>query len=47
MKLTHFLSRLARRAPAPQPSREWLSNLSPREWADLPTHHPRRDSDAQ
>ena len=28
------------------PSRDWSSQFTPREWADLPVHHPRREDNA-
>lgn len=36
----------ARRRPAQRkPARDWTNMLTPRDWADLPTYHPRRNED--
>ena len=41
MKLTiPFLSRKRQRKPT---HGDWVQALTTRDWADLPTHHPRRD----
>lgn len=46
MKMKDLLNKLrARAAGKPQP-RDWSAGWTPRDWADLPTHHPRRDGDA-
>lgn len=38
--LSKFVRRLvARTSPTPRPSRD-MDNLSLRDWADLPVHHP-------
>ncbi|MGV3490234.1 MAG: hypothetical protein ACO1OG_02845 [Devosia sp.] len=29
-----------------KPVRVWTETMSSRDWADLPTHHPRREEDA-
>jgi hypothetical protein len=44
MKMRDFLDRLKSRQPKPS-TRDWSSNWTPRDWADLPTHHPRRETD--
>jgi len=38
--------RRKRTRPTSPQSRDWESSLTPRDWADLPTHHPRRDESA-
>lgn len=46
MKMRDLLSKLRdRNANKPKP-RDWTNNWTPRDWADLPTHHPRREDDA-
>jgi len=41
--LTKFVRRLvARTSPTPRSNRD-MDNLSLRDWADLPVHHPRSD----
>jgi len=46
MNMRELFGRLKRRStPKPQ-QRDWTNNWSSRDWADLPTHHPRHDSDA-
>ncbi|HWA42951.1 MAG TPA: hypothetical protein VHA10_07055 [Hypericibacter adhaerens] len=43
MKLSMFFARPRRaRKPARPVERDWTAGLSPRDWADLPTHHPRQ-----
>ena len=35
-----------RRRPAPRkPARDWSNSFTPRDWADLPVYHPRRNED--
>jgi hypothetical protein len=49
MNMRDLLSRLTRRPPGKPrttPARDWTANWTPRDWADLPTHHPRDESDA-
>lgn len=45
MKMRDLLSKLRNRSPKPQ-ARDWSNSWTPRDWADLPTHHPRREDDA-
>ncbi len=33
------------RAPR-KPNRDWSRSFTPRDWADLPVHHPRQDDEA-
>ena len=40
------LFRRARTRPGASPQRDWSSQFSPRDWADLPVHHPRREDSA-
>jgi hypothetical protein len=43
MKLAMIFMRGRRtRKPKPAVVRDWTANWSPRDWADLPPHHPRR-----
>lgn len=49
MNMRNLLSRLTRRPPSKTraaPMRDWTSSWTPRDWADLPTHHPRDESEA-
>jgi hypothetical protein len=50
MNMRELFGRLKRRTPtepkAGAPRRDWSSEWTPRDWADLPTHHPRQESDA-
>jgi hypothetical protein len=41
-----MLFRRKRTRPTVTSARDWASNLTPRDWADLPTHHPQRDDAA-
>lgn len=47
MNMREFFGRLKRRSPSkPRTSdtgRDWSTEWTPRDWADLPTHHPRSD----
>lgn len=45
MKLSMFFARPRRaRKPVQRPvDRDWTATWSPRDWADMPTHHPRQD----
>ena len=46
MTMREMFERLRRRrAPRPQ-QRDWTSTLTPRDWADMPIFHPRRDEDS-
>ena len=40
-----MLFRRKRTRPTTTHSRDWAS-LTPRDWADLPTHHPQREDNA-
>jgi hypothetical protein len=40
------LFRRARTRAGTSPQRDWSSQFTPREWADLPVHHPRREDSA-
>jgi hypothetical protein len=49
MNMREFLNRLAPRPQArPRVTRttDWTTSFTPRDWADLPVYHPRRESDA-
>jgi hypothetical protein len=51
MNMRELFGRLTRRTPSKSNPRtsvsfDWTNSLSPRDWADLPTHHPRNESDA-
>ena len=46
MNMRELFGRLKRRPAAKPQQRDWTHSLTPRDWADLPTHHPRRESDA-
>ena len=41
-----MLFRRKRARPMSTQSRDWASSLTPRDWADLPTHHPHREDSA-
>jgi hypothetical protein len=45
MALKHIFAPLRRRATQ-KPARDWSNTLTSRDWADLPTYHPRREEDA-
>lgn len=45
MKMKHLFSKLRNRSPKPK-ARDWSTSWTPRDWTDLPTHHPRREDDA-
>jgi hypothetical protein len=48
VNLRDLLDRLTRRPPSKPratPARDWTSSWTPRDWADLPTRHPRDESD--
>lgn len=44
--MRNFLTKLKGRRAARPAHRDWTSNLTPRDWADLPTFHPRREDEA-
>ena len=45
MKMHEILRHLKPRSPKPRVSaRDWPTDWTPRDWADLPTHHPRQDA---
>jgi hypothetical protein len=51
MKMRDLLNVLKHRAPskpraAGAASRDWTNTWTSRDWADLPTYHPRKESDA-
>ena len=46
MKMKDLFSKLRSRSPKPKAARDWTTNWTPQDWADLPTHHPRREDDA-
>jgi hypothetical protein len=51
MKMRDLINRLKHRGPsAPKATspvrRDWTNSWSARDWADLPTYHPRNESDA-
>ncbi len=45
MNILELFGRTRRRTPARpgERARDWAAGWTPRDWADLPTHHPRRD----
>lgn len=45
MALKDIFSPIRKRAQR-KPARTWSSTLTPRDWADLPVYHPRREEDA-
>jgi len=47
MKMRDLLSKLRHRSPSKPKTSDWSTNWTPRDWADLPVHHPRRDDDAR
>ena len=46
MNMRELFGRLKRPSQPKPRQRDWTTNWSPRDWADLPTHHPRSESDA-
>jgi hypothetical protein len=46
MNMRELFGRLKRRPQTKPQQRDWTNTLSPRDWADLPTHHPRSEADA-
>lgn len=46
MKMKDLFSKLRTRPASKPKARDWSSSWTPRDWADLPTHHPRREDDA-
>ncbi len=45
MALRNIFNWSRNRAPR-KPNHDWSSTFTPRDWADLPTHHPRREDEA-
>jgi hypothetical protein len=46
MKMKDLFSKLRNRQPNKPKARDWTNSWTSRDWADLPTHHPRREDDA-
>jgi len=46
MMMRDLLKKLRTRPAGKPQSRDWTTSWTPRDWADLPTHHPRREDDA-
>lgn len=46
MKMRDLIKKLRERSANKPRSRDWAMDWSPRDWADLPIHHPRREDDA-
>ncbi|MDB5539840.1 MAG: hypothetical protein JWQ89_1567 [Devosia sp.] len=46
MKMRDLISKLRDRKANQPMRRDWTNNWTPRDWADLPTHHPRREDEA-
>ena len=46
MKMRELIKKLRDRSANKPRSRDWSMDWSPRDWADLPIHHPRREDDA-
>jgi len=46
MKMRDLFKKLRERSPSKPRARDWTATMSPRDWADLPVHHPRREDDA-
>lgn len=46
MSMKEIFSKLRRQPARRAPARDWSNSLTPRDWADLPTYHPRREDDA-
>jgi hypothetical protein len=45
MALKNIFAPLRKRALR-KTARDWSNSLTPRDWADLPVYHPRREEDA-
>jgi hypothetical protein len=43
MKMKNLFKKLRDRSQSKPRTRDWTAELSPRDWADLPVHHPRED----
>lgn len=43
MTMKDLLARLRTRREPKVEARDWTNSWTPRDWADLPTPHPRRD----
>lgn len=46
MKMKDLFKKLRQRAASKPHARAFTADWTPRDWADLPTHHPRRENDA-
>lgn len=47
MSMRSLLQKLRAKRPAKSSIRsDWTSGMTPHDWADLPTYHPRRETDA-
>jgi hypothetical protein len=46
MKMKDLFKKLRDRAASKPQPRTFATDWTPRDWADLPTHHPRRENDA-
>jgi hypothetical protein len=46
MKMKDLFKKLRDRAAGKPRARTWSSDWTTRDWADLPTHHPRREDEA-
>ena len=46
MKMRDLFKKFRDRAASKPQTRTWPADWTPRDWADLPTHHPRRENDA-
>ena len=46
MKMRELFKKLRDRSQSKPRARDWTSEFSPRDWADLPVYHPRREDDA-
>ena len=46
MKMPELFKKLRQRNNGkPRPASDWSNSWTPRDWADLPTYHPRREDD--
>ena len=46
MTMKDILTRIRQRRDGKPARRDWTNTMTPRDWADLPVHHPRREDDA-
>ncbi len=46
MTMKTIIERLRQRRTTRSTKPDWTRNLSSRDWADLPVHHPRHEEDA-